>query len=63
MISQCGVNFGQYTPLKDLPKVKRMQAKKRQITVETYEAHKHDFWEFARESGLVEMPADTSFAE
>lgn len=63
VISQCGVNFGQYTPLKDLPKVKRMQAKKGQITVETYEAHKHDFWEFARESGLVEMPADTSFAE
>ena len=63
VISQCGVNFGQYTTLKDLPKVKRMQAKKGQITVETYEAHKNDFWEFARESGLVEMPADTSYAE
>lgn len=62
-ISQCGVNFGEYTPLADLPKVKRMQARKGQLTMETYEAHRDDFWDFARESGLIDMGDPESHAD
>ena len=62
-ISQCGVNFGEYTPLSELPKVKRMQARKGQLTMETYEANKDDFWEFARETGLIDMGDPESHAD
>ena len=53
-----GISFGAYTRLKDLPKVQRMRARKGQLTMETYQANKDDFWTFARETGLVEAPND-----
>ena len=35
-----------------------MRARKGQLTMETYQANKDDFWTFARETGLVEAPID-----
>ncbi len=57
-ISQTGMNWGEYTPMSNFAKVKRAQFAKGQLTIENYEAHKDDFWSYARESGLVELPAD-----
>ena len=57
-IDVSGISFGAYTRLKDLPKVQRMRARKGQLTMETYQANKDDFWTFARETGLVEAPID-----
>lgn len=57
-IDVSGISFGAYTRIKDLPKVKRMQARKAKLTMETYQANKDNFWEFARETGLVEKPND-----
>jgi hypothetical protein len=30
--------------------------------MEQYQANKQDFWSYARDAGLVEMPRDDSFA-
>lgn len=57
-IDVSGISFGAYTRIKDLPKVQRMRARKGQLTMETYQANQDDFWAFARETGLVEKPAD-----
>ena len=57
-IDVSGISFGAYTRIKDLPKVKRMQARKGQLTMETYQANRDNFWEFARETGLVEITKD-----
>ena len=35
-----------------------MQARKAKLTMETYQANRDNFWEFARETGLVETPND-----
>ena len=57
-IDVSGISFGAYTRIKDLPKVQRMRARKGQLTMETYQANKDDFWQFARDTGLVEAPTD-----
>lgn len=57
-IDVSGISFGAYTRIKDLPKVQRMRARKGQLTMETYQANRDNFWEFARETGLVETPTD-----
>ena len=57
-IDVSGISFGAYTRIKDLPKVKRMQARNGQLTMETYQANRDNFWEFARETGLVEITKD-----
>lgn len=57
-IDVSGISFGAYTRIKDLPKVHRMRARKGQLTMETYQANRDDFWTFARETGLVEAPVD-----
>ncbi len=60
-IDVSGISFGAYTRIKDLPKVQRMKARKGRLTMETYQANKDDFWTFARETGLVEVPVDEDY--
>lgn len=61
-IGRNGVNWSQYLPAAEMTRVKRVQLRKNQLTMETYEANRDDFWTFARETGLVEMPRDDSHA-
>lgn len=59
--SQSGIDFGQYQTLSELPRMRRVQLRKNQLTMETYMANKDHFWDFARDTGLVQMPTDQDF--
>lgn len=61
-IGNTGVNWGQYIPADQMSRVKRVQFRKNQLTMETYQANRQDFWSYARDAGLIEMPRDDSFA-
>jgi len=62
VIGKTGMNWGQYIPADEMSRVKRTQFRKGQLTMEQYQANKQDFWSYARDAGLVEMPRDDSFA-
>lgn len=62
VIGKTGMNWGQYIPADEMSRVKRVNFRKGQLTMEQYQANKQDFWSYARDAGLVEMPRDDSFA-
>tara|TARA_Y100000310_G_scaffold190631_1_gene190641 strand:- start:640 stop:1257 length:618 start_codon:yes stop_codon:yes gene_type:complete len=62
VISDSGVNWGQYIPADEMSRVKRVKFRKGQLTMETYQANPQCFYSYAREAGLVEMPRDDSHA-
>lgn len=62
VIGATGMNWGQYIPADEMARVKRVQFRKGQLTMEQYQANKQDFWSYARDAGLVEMPRDDSHA-
>lgn len=62
VIGATGVNWGQYIPADEMARVKRVQFRKGQLTMEQYQANKQDFWSFARDAGLIQMPRDDSHA-
>ena len=62
VIGKTGMNWGQYIPADEMSRVKRVNFRKGQLTMEQYQANRQDFWSYARDAGLVEMPRDDSFA-
>jgi hypothetical protein len=62
VIGKTGMNWGQYIPADEMSRVKRVNFRKGQLTMEQYQANKQDFWSYARDAGLVEMPRDDGFA-
>lgn len=62
VIGKTGMNWGQYIPADEMSRVKRVNFRKGQLTMEQYQANKQDFWSYARDAGLVQMPRDDSFA-
>ena len=62
VLGKAGMNWGQYIPADEMSRVKRVNFRKGQLTMEQYQANKQDFWSYARDAGLVEMPRDDSFA-
>lgn len=62
VIGKTGMNWGQYIPADEMSRVKRVNFRKGQLTMEQYQANSQDFWSYARDAGLVEMPRDDSFA-
>ena len=62
VIGKTGMNWGQYIPADEMSRVKRVNFRKGQLTMEQYQANKQDFWSYARDAGMVEMPRDDSFA-
>lgn len=62
VIGKTGMNWGQYIPADEMSRVKRVNFRKGQLTMEQYQANKQDFWTYARDAGMVEMPRDDSFA-
>lgn len=62
VIGKTGMNWGQYIPANEMSRVKRVNFRKGQLTMEQYQANKQDFWSYARDAGMVEMPRDDSFA-
>ena len=62
VIGNTGVNWGQYIPADQMSRVKRVNFRKGQLTMEQYQANKQDFWSYARDAGLIEMPRDDSHA-
>lgn len=62
VIGKTGMNWGQYIPADEMSRVKRVNFRKGQLTMEQYQANKQDFWSYARDAGMVEMPRDDGFA-
>lgn len=62
VIGKTGINWGHYIPADEMARVKRVQFRKGQLTMEQYQANKQDFWSFARDAGLIQMPRDDSHA-
>tara|TARA_R110002167_G_scaffold74270_3_gene208000 strand:- start:848 stop:1450 length:603 start_codon:yes stop_codon:yes gene_type:complete len=59
--STSGISFGSYQTLAELPRMRRVKMRKNQLTMETYMANQHHFWDFARDTGLVEKPSDYDY--
>lgn len=62
VIGKTGMNWGQYIPADEMSRVKRAKFRKGQLTMEQYQANPQDFWSYARDAGMVEMPRDDGFA-
>jgi len=62
VIGSTGVNWGQYIPADQMSRVKRVNFRKGQLTMEQYQANRQDFWSYARDAGLIQMPRDDSHA-
>lgn len=55
VVSDSGLNWGSYTPIQELPKVRRQRYAKNNLTIQDYMNDDEQFWRNAREAALVEV--------
>lgn len=58
VVSDSGLNWGSYTPIEELPRVRRQRYAKNNLTIQDYMNDDKQFWRNAREAALVEIPQE-----
>jgi len=61
VIGRNNLNWGQYKPAHEMARVRRIE-KRNAMTIDTFRNNPTTFYEYARDTGLVDMGDDTSFA-